>query len=77
MLMLILVPDTWAQGRRKRWQWANSSRRKGRHGGNTGHASFGGAVANLALVTPAKYRGVTSNSKEKLKHCRSSDQALR
>ena len=22
-------------------------------------ASFGGAVANLALVTPAKYRGVT------------------
>ena len=41
------------------------------------HASFGGAVANLVLVTPAKYRGVTSNSKEKLKHCRSSDQALR
>ena len=25
-------------------------------------ASFGGAVANLALVTPAKYRGVTSTS---------------
>ena len=23
-------------------------------------ASFGGAVANLALVTPAKYRGVTN-----------------
>ena len=38
MLMLILVPDTWARGRRKRWQWAGSSRRKGRHGGNKGHA---------------------------------------
>ena len=27
-----------SRGRRKRWQWASSSRRKGRHGGNAGHA---------------------------------------
>ena len=27
-----------AEGGGKKWQWASSSRRKGRHGGNTGHA---------------------------------------
>ena len=33
-------------------------------------ASFGGAVANLALVTPAKYRGVTLREQHNAQYTR-------
>ena len=41
-----------SRGRRKRWQWASSSRRKGWHGGNAGHAERARRSAVLWPIWP-------------------------